>query len=62
MFITDIKSIYNAYFAGLKSEGNIALQKDMAVMMVPSDDAMNRYFHGENPESPSRGKAHPHRR
>ena len=41
---------WNAYFAGLKSEGNISLQKDMAVMMVPSNEAMSRYFHGVNGE------------
>lgn len=36
---------WNAYYAGLNDQGgNIALQKDMAVMMVPSDDAMNRYW------------------
>lgn len=37
---------WNAYFAGLKSEGNISLQKDMAVMMVPSNDALRKYFDG----------------
>ena len=36
---------WNAYYAGLNDQGgNIALQRDMAVMMVPSDEAMNEYW------------------
>ena len=36
---------WNAYYAGLNDQGgNIALQRDMAVMMVPSDQAMNEYW------------------
>lgn len=36
---------WNAYYAGLNDQGgNIALQKDMAVMMVPSDKAMTEYW------------------
>lgn len=40
---------WNAYYAGLNNlEGNIAMQRDMAVMMVPSDAAMNAYWNGED--------------
>ncbi|MBP5337837.1 MAG: fasciclin domain-containing protein [Prevotella sp.] len=36
---------WNAYYAGLNDqEGNIALQRDMAVMMVPSDQALEEYW------------------
>ena len=36
---------WNAYYAGLNDqEGNIVMQRDMAVMMVPSDDALNTYW------------------
>ena len=36
---------WNAYYAGLDDQGgNIALQRDMAVMMVPSDQAMEQYW------------------
>lgn len=36
---------WNAYYAGLNDQGgNIALQRDMAVMMVPSDEAMTEYW------------------
>lgn len=36
---------WNAYYAGLNDQGgNIAMQRDMAVMMVPSDDAMRTYW------------------
>ncbi len=36
---------WNAYYAGLNDQGgNIALQRDMAVMMVPSDQAMTEYW------------------
>ena len=36
---------WNAYYAGLNDQGgNIAMQRDMAVMMVPSDQAMNEYW------------------
>lgn len=36
---------WNAYFAGLDDEGgNIALQRDMAVMMVPSNEALDEYW------------------
>ena len=32
---------WNAYYAGLDDQGgNIAMQRDMAVIMVPSDQAM----------------------
>ena len=41
---------WNAYYAGLAGEGNIAMQKDMGVMMVPSNDAMDRYWNGDNGE------------
>jgi len=40
---------WNAYYAGMDEEANPGDQakKDMAVMMVPTDDAMNAYFnHG----------------
>jgi len=39
---------WNAYYAGLAGEGNTAMQKDMAVMMVPSNEAMNTYWNGED--------------
>ncbi len=36
---------WNAYYAGLNDqEGNIVMQRDMAVMMVPSNDALNAYW------------------
>ncbi len=36
---------WNAYYAGLDDQGgNIAMQRDMAVMMVPSDQAMEEYW------------------
>ncbi len=36
---------WNAYYAGLDDQGgNIALQRDMAVMMVPSDKALDEYW------------------
>ena len=36
---------WNAYYAGLNDQGgNIAMQRDMAVMMVPSNDAMDQYW------------------
>lgn len=36
---------WNAYYAGLNDQGgNIALQRDMAVMMVPSNQAMEDYW------------------
>ena len=36
---------WNAYYAGLDDQGgNIALQRDMAVMMVPSNEAMEEYW------------------
>ena len=36
---------WNAYYAGLNDQGgNIAMQRDMAVMMVPSDEAMRTYW------------------
>ena len=36
---------WNAYYAGLDDQGgNIAMQRDMAVMMVPSDKAMEEYW------------------
>ncbi len=36
---------WNAYYAGLNDqEGNIAMQRDMAVIMVPSDEAMEAYW------------------
>ena len=36
---------WNAYYAGLNDQGgNIAMQRDMAVMMVPSDSAMDVYW------------------
>ena len=36
---------WNAYYAGLDDQGgNIALQRDMAVIMVPSDDALTEYW------------------
>lgn len=41
---------WNAYYAGLAGEGNTAMQKDMAVMMVPSNEAMRKYWDGENGE------------
>ena len=39
---------WNDYYAGLAGEGNTAMQKDMAVMMVPSNEAMNTYWNGED--------------
>ncbi len=42
---------WNAYYAGLNDEaGNIVMQRDMGVMLVPSDEAMQRYWDGENGE------------
>ncbi len=36
---------WNAYYAGLNDQdGNIALQRDMAVMMVPSNKALEEYW------------------
>ena len=36
---------WNAYYAGLNDQsGNIAMQRDMAVMMVPSNAAMEAYW------------------
>ena len=36
---------WNAYYAGLNDqEGNIVLQRDMAVMMVPSNKALDEYW------------------
>ena len=36
---------WNAYYSGLNDQdGNIVLQRDMAVMMVPSDEALNEYW------------------
>ena len=36
---------WNAYYAGLNDQdGNIAMQRDMAVMMVPSDEALDAYW------------------
>ena len=36
---------WNAYYAGLNDQdGNITMQRDMAVMMVPSDNALNEYW------------------
>jgi len=36
---------WNAYYAGLDDQGgNVAMQRDMAVMMVPSDKAMSEYW------------------
>ena len=36
---------WNAYYAGLDDQGgNIAMQRDMAVIMVPSDQAMAEYW------------------
>lgn len=36
---------WNEYYAGLDDQaGNVALQRDMAVIMVPSDEAMNEYW------------------
>ena len=36
---------WNAYFSGLNDEsGNIVMQRDMAVIMVPSDEAMEEYW------------------
>ncbi|MCR4602507.1 MAG: hypothetical protein K5683_03090 [Prevotella sp.] len=36
---------WNAYYAGLNDQdGNIVMQRDMAVMMVPSDQALNEYW------------------
>ena len=36
---------WNAYYAGLNDQGgNIALQRDMAVMMVPSNQALDEYW------------------
>lgn len=42
---------WNAYYAGLNSEeGNVVMQRDMGVMMVPSDEALTKYWDGENGE------------
>ena len=36
---------WNAYYAGLDDQsGNIVMQRDMGVMMVPSDEAMTTYW------------------
>ena len=35
---------WNAYYAGSGGTGNTALQRDMAVMMVPSDEALTTYW------------------
>ena len=36
---------WNAYYAGLNDQnGNIVMQRDMAVMMVPSDKALEEYW------------------
>jgi len=36
---------WNAYYAGLNDQdGNVAMQRDMAVMMVPSDKALDEYW------------------
>ena len=36
---------WNAYYAGLNDQdGNIVMQRDMAVMMVPSDKALDEYW------------------
>ena len=36
---------WNAYYTGLNDQdGNIAMQRDMAVMMVPSDEALETYW------------------
>ena len=36
---------WNAYYAGLNDQdGNIAMQRDMAVMMVPSNQALEEYW------------------
>ena len=36
---------WNSYYTGLNDQdGNIVMQRDMAVMMVPSDNAMNEYW------------------
>ena len=36
---------WNAYFSGLNDEsGNIVMQRDMAVMMVPSNEALEEYW------------------
>ena len=36
---------WNAYYSGLNDQdGNIVLQRDMAVMMVPSDEALTEYW------------------
>ena len=36
---------WNAYYAGLNDQdGNIVMQRDMAVMMVPSDEALDDYW------------------
>ena len=36
---------WNDYYAGLNdAEGNIAMQRDMGVMMVPSDEALDEYW------------------
>ncbi len=36
---------WNSYYTGLNDQdGNIVLQRDMAVIMVPSDDAMTEYW------------------
>ena len=36
---------WNAYYAGLNDQdGNIVMQRDMAVMMVPSNEALEKYW------------------
>ena len=36
---------WNAYYSGLNDQdGNIVMQRDMAVIMVPSDQALNEYW------------------
>ena len=35
---------WNAYYAGDAQSGNTAIQRDMAVMMVPSNDALENYW------------------
>lgn len=36
---------WNAYYAGIDEQGStVAMQKDMAIMMVPSDEALNEYW------------------
>ena len=43
---------WNAYYAGRNNEEgtNIAMQRDMAVMMVPTNEAMQEYWDGANGE------------